>query len=252
MKPFSELMSLKGRTALVTGGASGIGYAIAQRLAEQGARVCLVDLSDHVTEAANRLPGTGHSGVQANVTDEDAVLRSCNEALEAFGKVDILVNNAGVALIAKAGELTTQAWDTTLSINLRAAFLFSRTLGPQMCKNGFGRIISMASQAAVVALEGHIAYTASKAGILGMTKVLAYEWGPHGVTANAISPTVVETELGKKVWAGPVGDAFKAQIPTGRFAQPDEIACAATYLASEAAAMVNGENFFVDGGYTIR
>lgn len=245
-------MSLKGRTALVTGGAAGIGFAIAQRLAEQGARLCLVDLSPSVADSASKLSGSGHIGLQADVTDEEAIKRSCDDALKAFGKIDILVNNAGVALIAPAAELTTKAWDTTLAINLRAPFLFSRQLGPQMCKNGYGRIISMASQAALVALEGHVAYTATKAGIIGMTKVLAYEWGPHGVTTNCISPTVVETELGKKVWAGPVGDAFRAQVPTGRFAQPDEIACAALYLASDAAAMVNGENFVVDGGYTIR
>ena len=121
-----------------------------------------------------------------------------------------------------------------------------------MGANGFGRIINIASQAALVALDKHAAYSASKAGILGLTKVLALEWGPLGVTTNAISPTVVETELGKQVWAGPVGDAFRAQVPVGRFAQPDEIALAVTYLVSDGAAMVNGENFVIDGGYTIR
>ncbi|KXV01369.1 MAG: GolD/DthD family dehydrogenase [Gluconobacter potus] len=251
MKSFSALFSLENRSALVTGGASGIGFAIAQRLAEQGARVCLVDRSPTVRDAAARL-GDGHIGIEADVTDETAVTRACQAAIEHAGKIDILVNNAGIALIAPAAELTTQAWDTTLSINLRAPFLFARALGPHMCSNGFGRIVNLASQAALVALEGHIAYTASKAGILGLTKVLAFEWGPHGVTTNAVSPTVVETELGKQVWAGPVGDAFRAQVPTGRFAQPDEIACAVTYLVSEAAAMVNGENLVVDGGYTIR
>ncbi|MBB2203722.1 GolD/DthD family dehydrogenase [Gluconacetobacter takamatsuzukensis] len=251
MKPFSDLFSLCSRTALVTGGASGIGFAIAQRLAEQGARLCLVDRSPGVRDAASRL-GTGHVGIEADVTDEAAIARACAEATAHAGKIDILVNNAGIALIAPAAELSTQAWDTTLSINLRAPFLFARALGPLMCANGYGRIVNIASQAALVALEGHAAYTASKAGIIGLTKTLAFEWGPRGVTTNAISPTVVETELGKQVWSGPVGDAFRAQVPTGRFAQPDEIACAVTYLVSDAAAMVNGENLVVDGGYTIR
>ncbi|UMM64429.1 GolD/DthD family dehydrogenase [Aristophania vespae] len=251
MTPFSTLFSLQNRTALVTGGASGIGYAIAQRLAEQGAQLCLVDRSPSVKEAASKL-GPNHLGIEADVTDEQAVQKACETALKNFGKIDILINNAGIALIAPADKLTIEAWDTTISINLRAPFLFSRLLGPQMCENGYGRIVNLASQAALVALDGHLAYTASKSGILGLTKILAFEWGKHGVTTNAISPTVVETELGKKVWSGPVGDAFRAEVPTGRFAQPDEIACAVTYLVSDAAAMVNGENLVVDGGYTIR
>ncbi|MBV1830985.1 D-threitol dehydrogenase [Komagataeibacter sp. AV436] len=251
MKPFSELLSLTGRTAVVTGGASGIGLAIAQRLAGQGAVVCLVDRNEKVAEIAASL-GSQHCGVHTDVTDEAAIKTACSTILSQLGHVDILVNNAGIALIASAAELETSAWDLTMAINLRAPFLFARALGPAMCKKGFGRIVNIASQAALVALDKHAAYSASKAGILGLTKVLAFEWGPSGVTVNAISPTVVETELGKQVWSGPVGDAFRAQVPTGRFAQPDEVACAVAYLVSNAAAMVNGENLVVDGGYTIR
>ncbi|GBQ61673.1 2-deoxy-D-gluconate 3-dehydrogenase [Ameyamaea chiangmaiensis NBRC 103196] len=251
MKALSELLSLSGQVAVVTGGASGIGLAIARRLAEQGARLCLIDRSDTVAATATSL-GDGHIGVQADVTDEAAIVSACETALSTLGRVDILINNAGIALIAPAAETTTETWDLTFAINMRAPFLFARTLGPAMCERGHGRIVNIASQAALVALDKHAAYSASKAGILGLTKVLAFEWGPRGVTTNAISPTVVETELGKKVWAGPVGDAFRAEVPTRRFAQPDEIACAVLYLVSDAAAMVNGENFVIDGGYTIR
>ena len=119
-----------------------------------------------------------------------------------------------------------------------------------MLVRGYGRIINMASQAATVGLEQHLAYCTSKAGLLGMTRVLALEWSGHGITTNAISPTVVETELGRKAWAGEIGVAFKKKIPTGRFAQPEEVAQATLYLASGAAGMLNGMNLALDGGYT--
>ena len=110
----------------------------------------------------------------------------------------------------------------------------------------------MASQAAVIGIEHHAAYSASKSGLIGLTNCLALEWGRHGITANCISPTVVETELGRSVWSGEKGDRARAEIPTGRFAQPREVAEAALYLASDAAAMVNGANLMLDGGNTIR
>lgn len=115
-----------------------------------------------------------------------------------------------------------------------------------------GRIINLASQAGSVAIDGHVAYCASKFGIIGVTKTLALEWGRHGITVNSISPTVVLTELGRKAWEGPKGDAMKAQIPAGRFAEPEEIAAAAVFLASDAAAMINGADLLVDGGYTVK
>ena len=132
------------------------------------------------------------------------------------------------------------------------AFVLCQQVGRIMLRQRYGRIVSMASQAGIVALPNHVAYCVTKAGIINMTKVLALEWGPHGITANAISPTVVETELGRRVWAGAPGEAMKQLIPSRRFAQPGEIAMAALYLASKAAGMVNGENLVVDGGYTIQ
>jgi NAD(P)-dependent dehydrogenase (short-subunit alcohol dehydrogenase family) len=121
-----------------------------------------------------------------------------------------------------------------------------------MLEAGRGKIINIASQAATVALKYHVAYCASKAGMLGLTRVLAYEWAGRGVTVNAISPTVVMTELGRRAWEGPKGDAMKATIPVGRFAEPEEIAATALFLASEASNMINGANILVDGGYTIQ
>ena len=116
----------------------------------------------------------------------------------------------------------------------------------------FGRIINISSQAGIIALPGHVAYMASKAGINGITQVLALEWGPHGITTNAVAPTVVNTELGKAVWSDPAkGDPMRARIPVGRFAEPNEVAAAVLYLALDAAAMVNGHVLRIDGGATV-
>lgn len=121
-----------------------------------------------------------------------------------------------------------------------------------MIESGGGRIVNLASQAAVIGLDRHVAYCASKAAVVGMTKVLAMEWAPHGINVNAVSPTIVETALGKKAWAGELGERAKLQIPVGRFAQPEEIAGLVLYLVSDAAKMITGENVVIDGGYSIQ
>ncbi|NPT53599.1 GolD/DthD family dehydrogenase [Paraburkholderia elongata] len=241
------------RVAVVTGAASGIGFAVAECLAAAGARVALLDINPAVEAVARTLPGglERHVGIAADITTagiSDALVRRVTETL---GPVDILVNNAGVALLENAEALSEEAWDRTMTINLKAPFLLAQAVGKQMLnRGGGGRIVNLASQASVVALERHVAYCASKAAIVGMTKVLALEWAKHGITVNAVSPTVVDTELGRKAWAGAVGEAMKAKIPAGRFARPDEIATLILYLVSDAAAMVNGENIVIDGGYT--
>jgi len=125
-------------------------------------------------------------------------------------------------------------------------------VGKSMIENGSGKIINIASQAGTVAIPDHVAYCASKFAIIGMTKTMALEWGQHGITVNTISPTVVLTELGKKAWEGPKGEALKQQIPTGRFAEPEEIAAAAIFLASDATNMINGADLIIDGGFTIQ
>ena len=249
--PYDQAFSLAGRTALITGGASGIGFAIAEAFVAHGARVALVDRDPGVDASAKRL-GPDHIALSVDVTETGAPARVVDEVVARLGGLDILVNNAGIARLAPASEASRADWDLTLAVNLTAPFLFSQAAGAHMVPRGAGRIINMASQAASVALQSHVAYCTSKAAIVGMTKVLALEWGPHGVTVNCISPTVVETELGRKAWAGEVGEAMKKLIPTRRFAQPEEVALAALYLASPAAAMINGADLAIDGGYTIQ
>lgn len=246
---FDKVFDLTGQVALITGGATDIGKAIATLFAERRATLVLVDRGEVVHEVARSF-GPQHLAWVADVSEEASAKDIVASSVAKLGRIDILVNNAGIGPLAPAEETSSELWDITMAVNLRGPFLYAREVGRQMIRQGHGRIINLASQAALVALDRHLAYCASKAGVLGMTRVLAMEWGHHGITVNAISPTVTETELGRSGWAGEVGIAFKQKIPTGRFAQPEEIALAALYLASGASGMINGENLVVDGGYT--
>ncbi|MGV9801272.1 D-threitol dehydrogenase [Mycobacterium sp. NPDC003449] len=243
---------LDGRTALVTGAASGIGASIAAAYAAKGARIAAVDLNAAGAADAARALGPDHRGFHCDVADPESVPRAVEEVVEAFGRIDILVNSAGIARLAEAEEMSLADWDSTIAVNLRGTFLMCQAVGRHMLESGGGAIVNMASQAATVALDQHVAYCASKFGVVGVSKVLAAEWGGRGVRVNTISPTVVLTELGHKAWDGPRGDALKALIPTGRFAYPDEIAAAAVFLASDAAQMITGADLLIDGGYTIK
>lgn len=246
---FTAAYDLTGQVALLTGASGGIGTAVAELFAERGCRLVLVDRNPAGAALAARL-GPQHIHLTANASDEASVCAAVAQAIAQTGRIDILVNNAGIALLAKAEDTTAAQWDQVMDINLRGCFLYAREVGRHMLVRGYGRIINMASQAATVGLDQHLAYCTSKAGLLGMTRVLALEWSAHGITTNAISPTVVETELGRKAWAGEAGVAFKKKIPTGRFAQPEEVAQATLYLASGAAGMLSGMNLALDGGYT--
>jgi NAD(P)-dependent dehydrogenase (short-subunit alcohol dehydrogenase family) len=243
--------SLAGKVAVVTGGASGIGSAIVDAYGAKGATVVVLD---RAMEAAQRKvsEGSAAAAIECDLTIEQSVVDAVSGVSARFGRIDVLVNSAGIALTDAAEELTIDKWDLTMAINLRGVFLVSQQVGRVMLAQGSGTVISLASQAATVALPGHLAYCASKSGLVGLTKVLALEWAGRGVTANTISPTVVMTPLAKELWDNPDGEALKAQIPTQRFAEPEEIAAVAVFLASDAAKMINGVDLLVDGGYTIR
>ena len=253
-KGYDKNFGLTGKVAMVTGAAQGIGQAIALLFAEKGADLVLVDLQQTVrgTEEAVRSLGRQAVSVAVDLTTNDGVSKATDTAIREFGRVDILVNSAGVVFLDDAENLSESDWDKTMAVNLKAPFMLSQAVGRHMIKAGRGNIVNLASQAGLVALDNHVAYCSSKAALIAMTRNLAMEWGGFNINVNAISPTVILTELGKKAWAGEVGEAMKKKIPAGRFGYPEEVAAVALFLASDAAGLITGENIVIDGGYTIQ
>lgn len=244
--------SLKGQTAIITGGAAGIGYETARFFAAKGVNCVLADLNQNANEIAGKL-GLNCAGIAGDITNEDYRKSVIDLAVSKFGGIDILVNCAGIVALDNAETISDDMWQKTININLTASFKMAQAVGKYMIDAGRGgSIVNMASQAGVIALDKHVAYAASKGAIIAMTKVMAFEWGKYGIRVNAVSPTVVLTDLGKKAWSGPVGDAFKKEMPSGRFAETDEIAGSIAFLCSGAAAMITGHNLLIDGGYTIK
>lgn len=238
---------------MVTGAASGIGQAIAEAFAAAGAAVAVVDLNEPAAAAQARRLGedSGARAFACDVTDPMAVRDTVAAVATAYGRIDILVNSAGLTRLGPAEDLAIADWDLTVGTNLRGTFLVCQEVGRRMLAAGSGRIVNVASQAGTVAIADHVAYCASKFGLLGMTKVLALEWAGRGVTVNTVSPTVVLTDLSRAFWSGQKGEQMMAAIPTGRFAEPEEVAAAVLFLASDQAGMVTGADLLVDGGFTI-
>lgn len=254
-KGFDKNFGLEGKVALVTGSAQGIGKAIVELYAEKGANIVMVDLLEKVKDVAKEVSekfGVKVLPIVGDITDKKIVDGIVKESINQFDRIDILVNSAGVALLDDAENLSETYWDKTMAVNLKGVFLLCQSVGKEMIKRNEGKIINIASQAGVIALDNHIAYCASKAAVVAMTKVLAIEWAQFNININAISPTVILTELGKKAWAGEVGEKMKKTIPVGRFGYPEEVAAGALYLACDAADMITGGNLIIDGGYTIK
>ncbi|HCQ5322292.1 TPA: D-threitol dehydrogenase, partial [Listeria monocytogenes] len=238
--------------AVVTGAASGIGKAMAELFSEKGAYVVLLDIKEDVKDVAAKINPSRTLALQVDITKKENIEKVVAEIKKVYPKIDILANSAGVALLEKAEDLPEEYWDKTMELNLKGSFLMAQIIGREMIATGGGKIVNMASQASVIALDKHVAYCASKAAIVSMTQVLAMEWAPYNINVNAISPTVILTELGKKAWAGQVGEDMKKLIPAGRFGYPEEVAACALFLVSDAASLITGENLIIDGGYTIK
>ncbi|MCW2725142.1 MAG: 3-oxoacyl-[acyl-carrier protein] reductase [Frankiales bacterium] len=223
--------SLDGRTALITGGAGGIGLAIAEAYVREGARVVVADLDQsRSVKAAADIGAQG--GVAVDVTDEASVRGAVEEALALLGRIDVLVNSAGIATEAPLMEMSKQMWDETLAVDLTGVFLCCRYVVPGMVEQRWGRVINVASQLGLKGGRSLAHYAAAKAGVIGLTKSLALEVAEHNVLVNAIAPGPVQTPLLANIspeWAA----AKIAELPLGRFGVPAEIAPTAVLLASD-------------------
>lgn len=254
---YAGALRLDGKRALITGATKGIGADIARAFASAGARVVLSGRDESELAAAKTALALEFNvevctaAVDLALTDGPS--RLAQLSAEAFGGLDVLVNNAGISHPQPALETDPALFDQTIALNLRAPALLASALGAVMVKQGTGgSIITVASAAALSPLPDHYAYCASKAGLVMATKVLARELGAHGIRANSVCPTVVLTEMGQRVWGEREKAApMLARIPLGRFAVPQEVSDAVVWLASDAAAMVNGVDIPVDGGYTM-
>ena len=245
------MIDLTGKVAIVTGGSRGIGRAVALMLGRQGADIAFLDrlactIEDH-TQGDLEALGRRTVCVGGDVTDPAACAATVEATLEAFGKIDILVNNAGITRDDLILRMTDQAWLEVLEVNLTGAFNMTRAVLRPMLKARSGRIINMSSVSGQMGNAGQANYSASKAGLIGLTKATAREVASRGITVNAVAPGFVVTELTDGL-PDSVKDAIKAATPLGRFASVDEIAAAVTFLASDEAGYITGQVLGVDGG----
>ena len=244
------MFDLSGRTALVTGSSRGIGRAIALALAERGARVAVHGRASSagLDEIARELGGVALTGDLGRVDDARELAERAHEAL---GRLDILVNNAGIVSPARADDVDAAMWSQTLDVNLRGAFFAAQAAARFMRNQRHGRMVSISSQAAEVAIPGYVPYGVSKAGLNALTKHLAAEWASDGITVNCVAPAFVRTELTDEVFRA-MPDLYEDQlrrVPVRRMCEPEEVAAAVLYLCSDEAGFTTGEVLHVDGGY---
>jgi NAD(P)-dependent dehydrogenase (short-subunit alcohol dehydrogenase family) len=252
-----DMFRLDSKVALVTGGARGLGQTMATALAEAGADVALAGRTLAACEEAAKsiaaATGRRAKGFAADVTKEADVTRLVAEIESALGPIDILINNAGVNVRGPIEQLSVADWDTVIDTNLKGPFLCSRAIGPGMVSRKWGRIINIGSTLSAVALPHRTLYASSKAGIVGMTRVLALEWAGTGVTANAICPGPFATDMNLPLTSDPVKfKDFISIVPMGRLGELYELTGAVVLLASDAGAYMTGSSVFVDGGWTAR
>ncbi len=255
--PYSGL-SLDGKVALVTGSARGIGAALAVGLAEAGANVAISDMADRLelardTQAKVEAQGVASSTYELDVLDVAGIPPVIDRIVDDFGRLDILINNAGIRIRKPALEVTEAEWDAVVDTNLKGLFFCAQAAAKPMIAQGSGRIINIASQLSVVAMAGRAPYTASKAGVAGLTRVLAVEWAEYGINVNAIGPGPTETPGMLAVddrTPEEVQADLDAHMPLGRRMKPEELVGAAVYLASPSASATTGHLLLVDGGWT--
>ncbi len=240
---------LDGRVAVVTGAAGGIGRAVVVAFRDAGARVVALDLN---ADSLSELVGPSGEALPIDISDPDAVHQVFQGIIDGVGPVDVLVNNAGISFRSAAVDLTPFDWDRVLAINLRGAMLCAKEAAPGMIQRGRGSIINVSSQLALAAAAERAAYVSSKAGLVGLTRALAVEWAKNGVRVNSVAPGVTRTPMVSYLEQNEAaGNEFRARIPMGRFGEPEEIAAAVLFLASDASSYVTGQVLVADGGYSV-
>ena len=250
--PSAIRFGLEGRVALITGGAQGIGEACARRLVREGARVVILDVADALgRQLAIEL---GADYIRCDVSDSVDVQAAVARAVERHGRIDILVNNAGIFKAADFLEVTEEDFDAVLGVNLKGSFLMGQAVARQMvAQGGGGAIVNMASILGSVGFANAAAYTASKHGVVGLTRVAALEYSSRNVRVNAIGPGFIETPMTAPIRSTDEGrEMITAQHPIGRLGRPEEIADLALFLCSGAASFITGAYYVDDGGYTAR
>ena len=246
--------SLAGQVAVVTGASRGIGHDLVVALASAGALVVAAvrsarDVDDLLGEV--RTAGGSAVALEADLSDVDSIRRAVLRIVAETGRIDILVNNAGIGANHDALDVTESDWDSMMDVNLKGLFFVTQAVARPMIDRGYGRIVSLSSQAGLVGIRRHAVYSASKGGVNMLTRVLALEWAPHGITVNAIAPTFIRTPGTAERLDDPEFAAdVLSRIPVGRFGTTADVAAAVLYLASPAAGLVTGTVLPLDGGWT--
>jgi NAD(P)-dependent dehydrogenase (short-subunit alcohol dehydrogenase family) len=247
---------LRSRVAVLTGASKGLGKAMALALAAEGARVALVSRAQEQLETlAAKIQSNGGTAeaFPADVTNEEDIERVSRGVVARFGQVNILINNAGINVRKSIGESTLDDWHRVMDTNVTSAFLMCRNLLPYMRGRGYGRIINMTSIMSHVSMANRVAYSASKAALLGMTRSLALELAPEAITVNGISPGPFISEMTRPLMEDASLNAqMLSNIPLGRWGKPEEVGQLAVYLCSDEAAFVTGTDILIDGGWTAR
>ncbi|MCB6203239.1 GolD/DthD family dehydrogenase [Extibacter muris] len=255
-KKINGSFDMTGKTALITGGAGGIGEAAARMFAGKGARLALIDMKDNVDDVARQIAEefkTEAIGIRCDITDVEDVNRVVDAVMDRFGEINVLSNVAGCVDLDNAEDIDFKLVENQMNVNALGPFRLTQRVANEMIRQGKGgKIVSVTSQAGFIAIDKHVGYTMSKAALIGMTKVLALEWAEFGINVNAVAPTVVRTYMGDRAWKGKVKEDMIEAIPAHRFAEVDEIAAAILFLSCDESNMITGENLVVDGGFTIK